>query len=31
MPLQKVDRIWMDGELVAWDDAKVHILSLIHI
>jgi len=27
MPLQKVDRIWMDGELVAWDDAKVHILT----
>ena len=27
MPLQKVDKIWMDGELVAWDDAKVHILT----
>ncbi|HEV3401589.1 MAG TPA: branched-chain amino acid transaminase [Acidimicrobiales bacterium] len=27
MPLQKVDRIWMDGELVAWDDARVHILT----
>jgi branched-chain amino acid aminotransferase len=27
MPLQKVDRIWMDGELVPWDDAKVHILT----
>lgn len=27
MPLQKVDRIWMDGELVAWDDAKIHILT----
>jgi len=27
MPLQKVDHIWMDGELVAWDDAKVHILT----
>ena len=27
MPLQKVDRIWMDGDLVAWDDAKVHILT----
>src|SRR5207253_6232045 len=22
-----VDRIWMDGELVAWEDAKVHILT----
>ena len=27
MPLQKVDKIWMDGELVNWDDAKVHILT----
>ncbi|HEX2042471.1 MAG TPA: branched-chain amino acid transaminase [Acidimicrobiales bacterium] len=27
MPLQKVDRIWMDGELVPWDDARVHILT----
>jgi branched-chain amino acid aminotransferase len=27
MPLQKVDKIWMDGTLVDWDDAKVHILT----
>jgi branched-chain amino acid aminotransferase len=27
MPLQKVDRIWMDGELVPWDEARVHILT----
>src|ERR671932_435672 len=27
MPLQKVEKIWMDGELVDWDDAKVHILT----
>jgi branched-chain amino acid aminotransferase len=27
MPLQKVDKIWMDGKLVDWDDAKVHILT----
>ncbi|MGH9165230.1 MAG: branched-chain amino acid transaminase [Acidimicrobiales bacterium] len=27
MPLQKVDKIWMDGRLVDWDDAKVHILT----
>src|SRR5438045_4216470 len=27
MPLQKVDKIWMDGELVNWDDATVHILT----
>jgi branched-chain amino acid aminotransferase len=26
-PLQKVDKIWMDGELVGWDDAQIHILS----
>jgi branched-chain amino acid aminotransferase len=27
MPLQKVEKIWMDGQLVDWDDAKVHILT----
>ena len=27
MPLQKVEKIWMDGELVDWDDAKIHILT----
>jgi len=27
MPLQKVDKIWMDGTLVDWDDAKIHILT----
>jgi branched-chain amino acid aminotransferase len=27
MPLQATDKIWMDGELVAWQDAKVHILT----
>ncbi len=27
MPLQKVDKIWMDGELVDWDDARIHILT----
>ena len=27
MPLQKVEKIWMDGKLVNWDDAKVHILT----
>ncbi len=25
--VDKVEKIWMDGELVAWDDAKVHILT----
>ena len=27
MPLDKVEKIWMDGELVAWEDAKVHVLT----
>jgi branched-chain amino acid aminotransferase len=27
MPLQKVDKIWMDGKLVDWDDATIHILT----
>ena len=27
MPLQKTDKIWMDGELVPWDDANVHVLT----
>lgn len=25
--MQEVDKIWMDGELVDWQDAKVHILT----
>jgi len=27
MPIDTVDKIWMDGELVAWEDANVHILT----
>ena len=27
MPIPKADKIWMDGELVNWDDAQVHILT----
>ncbi|MCL6092159.1 MAG: branched-chain amino acid transaminase [Actinobacteria bacterium] len=27
MPITKTDYIWMDGELVAWDDAKIHVLT----
>ncbi len=27
MPLQTVSKIWMDGELVDWADAKVHVLT----
>ena len=31
MPVKKVDKIWMNGSLVNWDDAKIHILShVIH-
>jgi branched-chain amino acid aminotransferase len=31
MPIKKVDTIWMNGKLVKWDDAKIHILShVIH-
>ena len=25
--MEKVDKIWMNGELVNWDDAKIHVLS----
>ena len=27
MPLEKTEKIWMDGELVDWDDAKIHVLT----
>ena len=27
MPLPRVEKIWMDGELVDWDDAQVHVLT----
>ena len=27
MPITKTDYIWMDGELVNWDDANIHILT----
>ncbi len=27
MPITEVEKIWMDGELVAWRDAKIHVLS----
>ncbi|HCV43057.1 MAG TPA: branched-chain-amino-acid transaminase, partial [Bacteroidetes bacterium] len=31
MPVKKVDKIWMNGKLVNWDDAHIHILShVIH-
>jgi branched-chain amino acid aminotransferase len=27
VPITEVEKIWMDGELVAWQDAQVHVLS----
>lgn len=27
MPIEAVDKVWMNGELVPWADAKVHVLS----
>jgi branched-chain amino acid aminotransferase len=27
MPITKTEKIWMDGELVDWDDARIHILT----
>ncbi len=27
MPIDRTDKIWMDGELVDWDDANVHVLT----
>jgi branched-chain amino acid aminotransferase len=27
MPIEPVEKIWMDGELVAWKDATVHVLT----
>ncbi|MDQ3991015.1 MAG: branched-chain amino acid transaminase [Actinomycetota bacterium] len=27
MPIQPVDKVWMDGKLVDWEDAKIHVLT----
>jgi branched-chain amino acid aminotransferase len=27
MALPKTDKIWMDGKLIPWDEAKIHVLS----
>ena len=27
MPITPSKKIWMDGELVDWDDAKIHVLT----
>jgi len=27
MPIEKTEMIWMDGKLVPWDDARIHVLT----
>jgi branched-chain amino acid aminotransferase len=27
MPITPTEKIWMNGDLVAWDDAKIHVLT----
>ncbi len=27
MPIEKTEKIWMDGKLVGWDEANVHVLT----
>ena len=27
MPIEKTEKIWMNGEFVNWDDATVHVLT----
>jgi branched-chain amino acid aminotransferase len=27
VPITPTDKIWLDGELVAWDEAKIHVLT----
>src|SRR5215475_5392842 len=27
MPITKTEKIWMDGELVDWDEARIHVLT----
>ncbi len=27
MPITKTEKIWMDGQLVDWDDARIHVLT----
>ena len=27
MPFEKTEKLWMDGELVPWDEARVHVLT----
>ena len=30
MPITPTDKIWMNGTLVDWDDATVHVLNPTH-
>ena len=27
MPFEPTEKIWMNGEMIAWDDAKIHVLT----
>ena len=27
MPIQKTEKIWRNGQLIAWDDAMIHVMS----
>ena len=27
MPIQKTDKVWHNGEFIAWDDATIHVMS----
>ena len=27
MPITPTEKIWMNGELVPWDDAQIHVLT----
>src|SRR5205085_7615818 len=27
MPIQSTEKIWMNGSLVDWDDARIHVLT----
>ena len=27
MPITTTEKIWMNGELIAWEDAKIHVLT----
>jgi branched-chain amino acid aminotransferase len=27
MPFEKAEKIWMNGKMVSWDDARIHVLS----